>query len=93
MKTLPGLPFLPTGYWWEVNPSPHGSYYVVELKGPNDTISTFMSTYKTYGKGCTRSWPRPTVRSIVRVAHAVHRRWVAEEERKSAAFVGKLVGR
>jgi hypothetical protein len=88
MKIIPGLPLLPAGYWWEVNPSPSGSYYFVELIEEGEE----PSLPRRVGVVPTRSWPRPTIRTIVRAAKVVHRRWLLQNDRRAAAFVGRVVG-
>lgn len=96
VKTLPGLPVLPTGHWWEVRPSTTGEYYFVELKANTNVVEinrTSLFSHTLLASRRTRSWPRPSVRTIVRVAHEVHRQWLKEKDRKEQPFVGKLVGR
>lgn len=90
MKTLPGLPALPPGYWWEIYPCTTNDGFKVQLM----TWQTLgQSTLpKTLGTEYTRGWPRPTARTIVRTAKVIHNRWLAQTSREASAFTGKFQG-
>lgn len=90
MKSLPGLPSLPTGYWWEIHPSRTNSSFRVDLM-TNRTIGP-SNIPKCLGRELTRSWPRPTARTLVRTAKVIHARWVKQTIREASPFVGKFRG-
>jgi hypothetical protein len=91
MKIIPGLPRLPRGQWWEVMPSSSGMYYTVRHMSHESTPSPSPIPV-VLGQEITRSWPPPTIRTIVRTAKVVHRRWLRAEARRAAPFVGKITG-
>lgn len=89
MKTLPGLPILPPGHWWEIEACRTNDGFTVRLYAPPTPPTTLP---RCLGSEMTRGWPRPTARTIVRVARVVHNRWLAQTSREASVFVGKLTG-
>ena len=89
MKTLPGLPALPEGYYWKVAASRQSASYNVELVGPPRDGGTIS---RVLGWGITRSWPRPGARSIARTARKLHRVWTRQQSRELVALVGTYRG-
>lgn len=89
MKTLPGLPPLPAGHYWNVAAARTSASYNVELVAlPREG----QNTPRVLGWDTTRSWPRPGARTIARTARKIHRLWTRQKALADAALVGSYRG-
>jgi hypothetical protein len=71
MKTLVGLPALPSRHWWRIRQAQQSDAILVEICRFDANDHPEVLVYDL-----TRSFPRPNGTSVVRTAKRLHRRWM-----------------
>ena len=72
---MPGLPRLPEGHHWRVRATSFDNSFYVELMKTPQGKESWLNPYAVE-RDRTRSWPKPTAKSVVRVANRLHRKFI-----------------